>query len=127
MSSQLTTTSALIDARMRPSTESAPGSQRTVRVGRVVQPADSAHGSHRHDLRGASLGKEADLRDVDLTGATRGRDLSEATHRRLEGCVLTGADVNATLFDADELTSAMANATVGIRSGETLSGADLSA
>ncbi len=81
------------------------------------------------DLRGATLGEDSDLRDVDLTGASLAdANLSDAdlTGATLSDATLAGADVNATLFDADDLPASIPNVTVGVRSGETLSGADLS-
>lgn len=100
------------------------------------------------DLRGATLGEDIDLSDAvlngahldaakilgtlrgaDLTGASLvGADLSETDLSRatLTGATLTGAGVNATLFDADDLPTAIRDVTVGIRSGETLSGTNLS-
>ena len=80
------------------------------------------------DLRGATLGEDVDLRGADLTGAVLAdADLSEVdlSGAILSGATLTGAKVNATLFGADDLPAAMTNAIVGIRSGETLSGANL--
>jgi uncharacterized protein YjbI with pentapeptide repeats len=80
------------------------------------------------DLRNATLGEEVDLREAVLSGARLDNaDLSatDLTGAILTGATLTGADVNATLFDAEDLPTALANVTVGIRSGETLSGVNL--
>ena len=101
------------------------------------------------DLRGATIGDEVDLSDAVLIGAQlddaivlgkmTGADLTNAsltnadlsgtdlTNATVTGATLTGAQVNATLFDTNDLAAAtMTHVTVGIRSGETLAGVDLS-
>jgi uncharacterized protein YjbI with pentapeptide repeats len=80
------------------------------------------------DLRNATLGDDVDFDGVVLSGARLDdADLSDAdlTGAILTGATLTGADVNATLFDADDVPTALANVSIGIRSGETLSGVNL--
>lgn len=124
-------------------TERAGASQPAPVVSKVCAPAPGAQCSFAEsfspplapgtdltgiDLRNATLGDDVDFDGVVLSGARLDdANLAEAdlTGAILTDSTLTGADVNSTLFDADDLPPALANVSVGIRSGETLSGVNL--